>query len=240
MKGIFEKMNEEKKTAEQGATQDAEQNVEQNAGQNAGQSVSQNSPQGNGQNAGNPASGAAEPLCRDGEAIEEKKVTKKDFAKLKKEWESSKKELTKVRKELEDQKKLTDASNDRYVRMMAEYENFRKRAASEKDAIYNNALTDVLTQILPLADALEMALKFGGNGEQVTKGIEMTLTKLSEILEKLGVAPIETKTFDPNFHNAVMHVEDNQFGEGEIVEVFQKGYKKGDKIIRYAMVKVAN
>ncbi len=181
-----------------------------------------------------------EPISPEKETEEEKKASKKDFGKIKKELESSKKELAKVKKELEEQKEQNNAANDRYVRMMAEYENFRKRAAAEKDAVYNNALTDVLTQILPLADALEMALKFGGEDGQVIKGIEMTLTKLSEILEKLGVTPVETQTFDPNFHNAVMHVEDENFKEGEIVEVFQKGYKKGDKIIRYAMVKVAN
>ncbi len=171
---------------------------------------------------------------------EDKKASKKDISKLQKEVESVKKELAKVKKDFEAEKEQNNALNDRYVRMMAEYENYRKRASSEKDGIYANAVTDVLTQILPLADALEMALKYGGDGEQVTKGIEMTLTKLSEILEKMGVSPIEAKTFDPNFHNAVMHVEDENFGEGEIVEVFQKGYKKGDKIIRYAMVKVAN
>ena len=74
----------------------------------------------------------------------------------------------------------------------------------------------------------------------MTKGVEMTLAKFNEVLEKLGVSVIEAETFDPNFHNAVMHVEDESYGEGQIVEVFQKGYKKGDKIIRYAMVKVAN
>ena len=85
-----------------------------------------------------------------------------------------------------------------------------------------------------------MALKYGPEGDQMRKGVEMTLTKFDEVFEKLGVTEIETKVFDPNLHNAVMHVEDESLGEGEIVEVFQKGYKKGDKIIRYAMVKVAN
>ena len=171
---------------------------------------------------------------------EGKKASRKDFARLQKELEASKKELSKVKKETEELKEQAQASGDRYVRMMAEYENYRKRAVSEKDATYNNALTDVLTQILPLRDALEMALKYAAEDDQMRKGVEMTLAKFDEVFEKLGVSEIETKTFDPNLHNAVMHIEDETLGEGEIVEVFQKGYKKGDKIIRYAMVKVAN
>ena len=170
----------------------------------------------------------------------ETKASKKDFAKLQKELDASKKELTKAKKEMEELKEQAQAAGDRYVRMMAEYENYRKRTTAEKDAVYNSALTDVLTQILPLADALEMALKYGGDDGQTLKGIEMTMKKLSEVLENLGVTEVETETFDPNLHNAVMHVEDENHGEGEIVEVFQKGYKRGDKIIRYAMVKVAN
>ena len=171
---------------------------------------------------------------------EGKKASRKDFARLQKELETSKKELSKAKKEIDELKEQAKESGDRYVRMMAEYENYRKRAASEKDATYNNALTDVLTQILPHRDALEMALKYAAEDDQMRKGVEMTLTKFDEVFEKLGVTEIETKVFDPNLHNAVMHVEDESLGEGEIVEVFQKGYKKGDKIIRYAMVKVAN
>lgn len=177
------------------------------------------------------------------EAKPEGKPSKKDYAKLQKELENVKKELAKAKKDAEEQKEQSDAMGDRYVRMMAEYENYRKRAASEKDAVYNNALTDVLTQILPLADALEQALKYKTeteDGAKMAKGIELTLQKLNEILDKLGVTPVETETFDPNLHNAVMHIEDESYGEGQIVEVFQKGYKRGDKIIRYAMVKVAN
>ncbi len=171
---------------------------------------------------------------------ERREGSKKDYAKLHKEVESLQRELAKSRKEQEELKEQAVSQNDRYLRMMAEYDNFRKRAANEKDGIYSNACTDVLKEILPVIDALEMAVKFGGEGEQILKGVEMTIAKFKEALEKLGVTEIEAKTFDPNFHNAVMHVEDENFGENEITEVFQKGYKKGDKIIRYAMVKVAN
>ena len=171
---------------------------------------------------------------------EKKEASKKEYARLHKEAESLQRELEKSRKELEELKKQAAEQNDRYLRMMAEYDNFRKRAASEKDGIYGNACADVLKEILPVIDALEMAVKFGGEGEQILKGVEMTIAKFKEALDKLGVTEIEAKTFDPNFHNAVMHVEDENFKENEITEVFQKGYKKGDKIIRYAMVKVAN
>ena len=163
----------------------------------------------------------------------EKKCSKKELSKLHKELEEVKDELEKAKAE-------KDAENDRYLRMLAEYDNFRKRASAEKDAAYTAALSDVITEILPVVDTLELALKYGTEGEQMTKGVEMTLAKFTEVLEKLGVTLIETETFDPNFHNAVMHGEDDQYGDGQIVEVFQKGYKKGEKIIRYAMVKVAN
>ena len=171
---------------------------------------------------------------------EKKEASKKEYARLHKEAESLQRELEKSRKELEELKEQAAAQNDRYLRMMAEYDNFRKRAENEKDGLYCNACPDVLKEILPVIDALEMAVKFGGEGEQILKGVEMTIAKFKEALDKLGVTEIEAKTFDPNFHNAVMHVEDENFKENEIAEVFQKGYKKGDKIIRYAMVKVAN
>ena len=106
--------------------------------------------------------------------------------------------------------------------------------------VYNNATTDVLTAILPVIDNLELAMKYATESEKVVKGVEMTLTRFQEILANLGITEIECKTFDPNFHNAVMHIEDESYGEGEIVDVLQKGYKKDDKIIRYAMVRVAN
>lgn len=170
----------------------------------------------------------------------EEKKEKKDLSKLQKEFDGVKKELQKTKEELEAQKEQATSQNDRYLRMMAEYDNFRKRAAAEKDATYNSALTDVLTEILPVIDTLEMAVKYSTESDSLKKGVEMTLVKFKEVLDKLGVTEVDAKTFDPNLHNAVMHVEDEQYGEGEILEVFQKGYKKGDKIIRYAMVKVAN
>ena len=159
---------------------------------------------------------------------------------------AEKKKTKKIEAELADmQKKLEKAeaeaaeSNDKYMRMMAEYDNFRKRSAKEKEGIYADAFADCIGSILPILDNLERAGK-SDNMEAVKKGLELTAKAFDDALQKMGITEIETKTFDPNLHNAVMHVEDEGFGESEIVEVFQKGYAKGDKVIRYAMVKVAN
>ena len=164
-------------------------------------------------------------------AKEEKKKTKE--ASLKKEVEQLNEKVEKLEQALKEEQ-------EKYLRMLAEYDNFRRRAGAEKDGIYTNATTDVLTAILPVIDNLELAMKYATEAEKVVKGVEMTLTRFQEILSGLGISEIECKTFDPNFHNAVMHIEDESYGEGEIVDVLQKGYKKDDKIIRYAMVRVAN
>ena len=145
------------------------------------------------------------------------------------------------------EKKLADADvaaaeqNDRYLRMAAEYDNFRKRSAKEKEGIYADAYADALKSILPIIDNLERAVGVEG-AEALSKGLEMTLKGAAEALEKMGVEPFgaEGDTFDPNMHSAMMMVDDENHKEGEIVTVFQKGYRKGDKIIRYAMVTVAN
>ena len=148
-------------------------------------------------------------------------------------------EIEELKKQLEAKTAECDAANDKYMRMMAEYDNFRKRSAKEKDGIYADAYSDCISNLLPILDNLERAGK-SDNYEAVAKGLELTVKAFDDALQKMGVTEIETDTFDPNLHNAVMHVEDDQYGEGEIVEVFQKGYCKGDKVIRYAMVKVAN
>ena len=148
-------------------------------------------------------------------------------------------ELLEAKKELEKMQAAYEECNDKYLRMMAEYDNFRKRSAKEKEGIYADAFADCIGNMLPILDNLERASK-SDNLEAVKKGLDMTAKAFADAMQKMGVTEVETKTFDPNLHNAVMHVEDDQFGESEIVEVFQKGYCKGDKIIRYAMVKVAN
>ncbi len=148
-------------------------------------------------------------------------------------------EIRELKKELEAAKKTADDANDKYLRMMAEYDNFRKRSAKEKEGVYADAYADCIENILPILDNLSRAAG-SDNFEAVKKGLEMTEKAFEDAMSKMGITEIETKVFDPNLHNAVMHIEDEQYGDGEIVEVFQKGYRKGDKIIRYAMVKVAN
>lgn len=130
---------------------------------------------------------------------------------------------------------------DKYLRMAAEYDNFRRRSREEKDGVYENALSDTVSELLPIIDNLDRAALYD-DGEKVKEGLMMTAKSVEAVFAKLGVeafgAPGET--FDPNIHNAVLHVEDESLGEGEIVEVYQKGYKKGKHIIRFAMVKTAN
>ena len=148
-------------------------------------------------------------------------------------------ELRELKKQVEAAEEAAKAANDKYLRMMAEYDNFRKRSSKEKESVYADAYADCIGNILPILDNLSRAAG-SDNFEAVKKGLEMTEKAFSDALEKMGITEVETKTFDPNLHNAVMHVEDETKADGEIVEVFQKGYRKGDKIIRYAMVKVAN
>lgn len=134
-----------------------------------------------------------------------------------------------------------EALKDRLLRTNAEYENFRKRTVKEKEGIYTEACEDVLKNILPVIDNLERAVTIEGSSEDIKKGVEMTLKAFNDAFDKLNVEEIDTKgEFDPILHNAVMHVEDDSFGKNSIVETFQKGYKRGDKVLRYSMVKVAN
>ncbi len=165
--------------------------------------------------------------------------TKSDAKAEKKKAKKQESEIAELKKQLDAKTAECEAANDRYMRMMAEYDNFRKRSAKEKDGIYADAYSDCIANLLPILDNLERAGK-SDNYEAVAKGLELTVKAFDDALQKMGVTEIETGTFDPNLHNAVMHVEDDQYGENEIVEVFQKGYCKGDKVIRYAMVKVAN
>ena len=133
-------------------------------------------------------------------------------------------------------------ANDRYLRLMAEYDNYRKRSQKEKDSLFADIKADTVSQFLPVYDNLVRALNQPTEDEAYKKGVEMIMTQFKTTMEKLGVTEIESlgAKFDPAFHNAVMHCEDEEKGENEIVEVFQKGFKLGDKVIRFAMVKVAN
>ena len=134
------------------------------------------------------------------------------------------------------------AEKDKYLRLAAEYDNFRKRSARERDNIYADVKADTLLKLLPVYDNLERALKNPTADEAYRRGVEMTMNQFLETLKAMGVTPIETEgaTFDPTKHNAVMHCEDPERGEQEIVQEFQKGFKMGERVIRFSMVKVAN
>ena len=135
-----------------------------------------------------------------------------------------------------------ESVKDQFVRLTAEYDNYRKRTAKEKDNLYQDAKADTIKEFLAVYDNLERALKQETADEAYKKGVEMTMTQLKTVLEKLGITEIPAlgQTFDPNLHNAVMHVEDENFGENTVCDVFQAGFQLGDKVIRFAMVKVAN
>ena len=141
-----------------------------------------------------------------------------------------------------DLKAEMDSLNDTYLRICAEYDNFRKRSQKEKDSLYGDVKAETLKKFLPVYDNLVRALAQSTEDEAYRRGVEMIMNQFNVTMEKLGVTEIEClgKKFDPAFHNAVMHVEDEEKGENEIVEVFQKGFMMGDKVIRFAMVKVAN
>lgn len=152
-------------------------------------------------------------------------------------------ELTETNKKLEAAEAELATERDKYLRMLAEYDNYRRRTAKEKEGIYTDAVADAVSELLPIIDTLEKAVAGIPEGEEeapFAKGMRLTLKVAADALRKLDVTEIETVTFDPNLHNAVGHIEDETRGEGEIVDVFQKGYRKGDKVIRFAMVRVAN
>ena len=151
-----------------------------------------------------------------------------------------------LKKELEQLKEERDAAlaaeKDRYLRLAAEYDNYRKRSQKERENVYADAKADTVLQLLPVYDNLERALKAECSDPAFYKGVEMTMDQLMGIFGKLGVEVIEAagQPFDPALHNAVMHVEDESLGENVVAEEFQKGFKLNDKVIRFAMVKVAN
>ena len=170
------------------------------------------------------------------DAVEEEKVSAKEG--------KEKKKVKKLEEELEKAKIAIGEEQDKFVRLYAEYDNFRKRSAKEREGIYADAYCDALSQIIPVLDNLERAAQFNTEEAEspMAKGLDLTLKSFIETLNKMGVYEIEAlgKEFDPNLHNAVMHIEDETVGENTVVEVFMKGYKIGKKVIRHAMVQVAN
>lgn len=139
------------------------------------------------------------------------------------------------------QKEL-DETKDRYLRLAAEYENFRKRTAREKETLFGDGASHAIAQLLSVYDNLERAVAQPTEDEAYKKGVDLTFTQFKETLDSMKVTLISPlgEPFDPNFHNAVMHVEDESLGENVVAEVFQTGFRMGDRVIRYAIVKVAN
>ncbi len=187
---------------------------------------------------------AEQPTTQEAPETPEKVPDKSD----KKEKKAGEKEIKKLRgevqgleKQLEKAKADIAAAEDKYLRLAAEYDNFRKRSMKERESIYSDAAADCIKELLPVIDNLQRATEYTAP-DKVAEGIEMILGSLPAVFEKMHITSFGKPgdTFDPNLHNAVMHVEDEEHGENEIVEVFQQGYSIGERIVRYAMVKVAN
>lgn len=183
------------------------------------------------------------------ETIEETTVTAEATETESAEKDAKKKGDKKAKAEVLKLKEALDAANaaleeekKNRLYLAAEYDNFRRRSQKEKEGIYGDAITDAIKEILPLFDNLERAGQYSGDAEKVSEGLALIAKMSDEVLAKLGVERFGKagEQFDANIHNAVMHEENDAFGENEITDVFQVGYKRGDKIIRFAMVKVAN
>lgn len=169
---------------------------------------------------------------------EEPKETKKD---KKAENKKHKAEIEALKAEVEAEKAKTKEAEDKYLRCAAEYDNFRRRSQKEREGIYSEAKADAIKELLPMIDNLQRATGYT-DADKVAEGVSMILGTLPDVLSKMGIEAYGEpgEQFDPNIHNAIMHEENSEKGENEIVAVYQQGYRLGDKIIRYAMVTVAN
>ena len=169
---------------------------------------------------------------------EEPKETKKD---KKAENKKHKAEIEAQKAEVEAEKAKTKEAEDKYLRCAAEYDNFRRRSQKEREGIYSEAKADAIKELLPMIDNLQRATGYT-DADKVAEGVSMILGTLPDVLSKMGIEAYGEpgEQFDPNIHNAIMHEENSEKGENEIVAVYQQGYRLGDKIIRYAMVTVAN
>ncbi len=173
--------------------------------------------------------------------MEEKTIQNEETVKEDTKKKDKKAKTSELTAEIEALKAEIKEKDDRILRLAAEYENFRRRSREEKDATYEVAMADTVSEILPILDNLERAALYD-DAAKVKEGLVMIEKSVAQVLSKLGIEEVGKvgETFDPNLHNAVLHVEDESYGEGEITDVFQKGYKKGGRIIRFAMVKTAN
>ena len=179
---------------------------------------------------------------KDEKVIDEEAKTKEAEAEEVEKTEEKEKAEKEEPDPLKELQKDLDAAKEAHIRTLAEYDNYRKRSVKEKEAAYNDSKANVLKEFLPIIDNFERALNADGDFEALKKGMDMIYSSFTALFEKLGVETFGEAgdKFDPNIHNAVMHLEDEEHGESEIVQVFSKGYKLGDRIIRPAMVQVAN
>lgn len=176
------------------------------------------------------------------------KPSEKDARRAEKEAAHAEKKAEKAEKKAEKaptKKTLEEelaAERDKYLRLLAEYDNFRRRSAKERENIYTDVRCETLKKFLPVYDSLSRALAQTPAEDAARKGLEMIMTQYETALSQLGVTMIEAagQPFDANLHNAVMHVQDESVGESIVVEEFEKGFKVGDRVLRYSMVKVAN
>ena len=187
--------------------------------------------------------------CENAEEVKETKTDKETTAEAENTAESEKVEETKGKKSKKDDEKVKKleeelaAQKDKYMRLAAEYDNYRKRTANEKLSLYDDATAKAVTELLPVVDSVRMALDNLANADpEIVKGIELISNQLDKSFEKLKIESFGKigDEFDPNLHNAISKVENEELGENTIAQVFQTGYKIGDKIIRHAMVQVAN
>lgn len=173
-----------------------------------------------------------------------KKEEKKDLNEntITEEAEKVPSELDSVKEQLEKLQKEKDELNDRYLRTLAEYDNFRKRSQKEKDQVYGNAVSDTLEKLLDVLDAFDRASSYECADTEYKKGIDLIGKSVKDTFDALGVKEIPAlgEQFNPDLHNAMMHIEDDAYGENEITEVYKKGYTYGDKVIRFSSVIVAN
>ena len=161
---------------------------------------------------------------------------------VKNEETESNNELKVLKEKLAKQKEDIEDKDDRIKRLMAEFENFKKRSDKERTGLYNSVMGDVIISLLPILDNLEKATKTETKDEQYKNGIEMVVKQFKDVLKNNGVTEIETvgKKFDPSLHEAVSLVQDDKLGEKEIKEEFRKGYMLGDRVLRHSLVVVAN
>ena len=193
------------------------------------------------------SSPASEEQAKEASAAEQNEQTAaqaKSEAEAAKQPEEKKPEAAKQQEasEFEKAQQALAQEHDSYLRLAAEYDNYRKRSQKEKDNLYTEIRSETVEKFLPVYDNLERALAQETQDAAFKKGVEMTMNQLVSVMEKLGVESFGAAGdhFDPQLHNAVMHIEDESLGENVIAEVFQKGFKVGEKVVRFAMVKVAN